>query len=364
GGEGEVTLLGEEPLLPYRRPPLTKEFLRGDLDAEELPIEAEEWFEENDVKLLRGARVTQIAPREGVVTLESYVRLPAETIVLATGSRPSRPPIPGVEDPRVHTLRTFADSSGVIAASAPDQRSLVIGTGFIGCELAASLAMGGAEVTLLGEERLPQLERLGEQAARRIAGWLAELGVELCGEAKIASIEDAGSVVLQDGTRLEGSPIVLATGVQPRGELAEACGIETSGGAVLVDAAMRASGPHENVLAVGDLAYAFNSSAGRHLRVEHWGDALAHGEVAGRTLAHGDGCWQEVPGFWSTIGSRTLKYSAWGDGYDSSRLVEWPDGAFTVWYVRDGVTVGVLSHERDEDQERGRELIAHGAPPP
>ncbi len=128
-----------------------------------------------------------------------------------------------------------------------------------------------------------------------------------------------------------------------------------------VDAQMRAG---ERLLAVGDVAFAHNASAGRRLRVEHWGDALAHGEVAGKALAGRAAAWEEVPGFWSTIGERTLKHAAWGDGYDASELVEHADGAFTVWYSRAGTLVGVLTHDCDRDYERGRELIRRGAAAP
>jgi NADPH-dependent 2,4-dienoyl-CoA reductase/sulfur reductase-like enzyme len=109
---------------------------------------------------------------------------------------------------------------------------------------------------------------------------------------------------------------------------------------------------------------AHNDTAGRPLRVEHWGDALAQGELAGRSAAGEAVRWDQVPGFWSTIGDHTLKYSAWGDGYDATRLRRRPDGGFTAWYGRDGRTVGVLAHEADEDYERGRRLIAEGAPWP
>ncbi|MHB8241970.1 MAG: NAD(P)/FAD-dependent oxidoreductase [Solirubrobacteraceae bacterium] len=362
GGEGEVTLVGEEPLLPYTRPPLTKELLRGERDVNELAIEPERWFEANEVKLLRGMRVSAVDPSRGEVTLEGHVRLPADEIVLATGSEPSRPPIPGVEHAGVQTVRRLPDSECVAAASGASARAIVIGTGFIGCEVAGSLAMRGLDVTLIGEELLPQLERLGEQAAERIAAWLEDLGVETIGAAEVSAIHDGRTVELNDGRRVEGLPIVLATGVQPRGELAETAGLQMRGGAVVVDEAMRASAPH--VLAVGDLACAFNASAGRHLRVEHWGDALGHGEVAGQTLALGTARWESVPGFWSMIGERTLKHAAWGDGFDEERLVAGDGGAFTVWYGRHGATVGVLTHEHDEDYERGRELIAAGAPLP
>lgn len=362
-GTAEVTLVGAESFAPYERPPLTKELLRDELASSELSIEAEEWFEANDVKLLLGSRVSAIDPRRGTVTLEDHIRLPAETIVLATGSEPVRPPIPGMEHPNIHTIRALPDSEGVIAATAAAERVLVIGTGFIGCEIAASLAMRGLEVSLIGEEELPQQSRLGSQAAAQIARWLQELGVQLIGGTSVSSVEGGQSVELENGERIEGSLIVLGTGVRPRGELAQTAGLEMHEGAVVVDEAMRASGSHENVLAVGDIAYAFNTAAGRHLRVEHWGDALGQGEVAGQTLAGARTSWKSVPGFWSTIGTQTIKYAAWGDGFEKARLIADDDG-FTVWYERDGAAVGVLTHEHDEDYERGRELIGQTAPTP
>ena len=115
-------------------------------------------------------------------------------------------------------------------------------------------------------------------------------------------------------------------------------------------------------IAAGDVAFARNARAGRSLRVEHWGDALGQGEVAGRNAAGEDAEWDAVPGFWSTIGDHTLKYAAWGDGFEESRLEPQGDGAFTAWYGREGKIVGVLAHEADDDYERGRSLIAEGAP--
>jgi 3-phenylpropionate/trans-cinnamate dioxygenase ferredoxin reductase subunit len=209
---------------------------------------------------------------------------------------------------------------------------------------------------------LPQEDRLGIEAAARIASWLRDAGVTLIGGASVSSIEDARAVVLDDGRRLQGTCVVLATGVRPRSELADPAGLDREDGAIAVASTMRSSDP--GILAVGDVALAHNVVAGRTIRVEHWGDALGHGKVAGHTLAGVQAHWDEVPGFWSTIGRRTLKYAAWGDGYDESRLIEHGDGAFTVWYACDGATVGVLTHDRDEDYERGRERVAAGDPLP
>jgi NADPH-dependent 2,4-dienoyl-CoA reductase/sulfur reductase-like enzyme len=386
GGAGELTLIGAEPLLPHRRPPLPRECRRGELDARELPIEQRGWFDERDVQLCLGRSVREIDPRRGTLQLAGDVdsgahatELRADAIVLATGSEPLRPDIPGLKDDAVMTMRTVPDSvelavrARAVAERGTDGRRtsakplVVIGTGFIGCEIAASLALVGARVTAIGQEPRPQQERLGEQAGERIAGWLAELGVELIAGAEVGAVRDGSTVELVDGRRIEAASIVLGMGVSPRGDLARAASLPLHEGAVVVDEAMRvdqASRAGEArcaVLAVGDVAYAYNACAGRHLRVEHWGDALGQGEVAGSVLAGQPTAWDSVPGFWSTIGEHTLKYAAWGDGHDDARFEQHDDDAFTVWYSRGGALVGVLSHERDEDYEHGRELISAGA---
>lgn len=362
GGDGSVTLVGAEAAPPYQRPPLTKELLRGEICASELPIEQDEWFERNEIDSLRGCTVESIDPDAGQVALAGDATLEADAIVLATGAEPMRPPIPGVEHPNVMSMRTATDAATLRGRIAGAERVLVIGTGFIGCEIAGSLALSGSHVTLIGQERVPQEQRLGHEVGARIARWLRELRVELrLGEA-VSEIRDARIAVLESGEQIEGSCAVLGMGVRPRGELAERAGLPTSDGAVLVDASMRSehAGAGAEVLAVGDVACALNLSAGRRLRVEHWGDALGHGEVAGRTLAGEPASWEAVPGFWSTIGRHTIKYAAWGDGHDDVSFADHGDGAFTACYSQDGVCVGVLTHERDEDYERGAELIAAG----
>ncbi len=362
GGEAHVMMIGHEPHVPYRRPPLTKQFLRGELDRGELPIESPGWFDDNEVTLRRGERVTAIDPLGGSVLLAGGERVRADAIVLATGSEPVRPQLPGMSHPEVLALRNLDDSLALRERASGGGRVVVIGTGFIGCELAGSLAMRGRAVTLIGQEPLPLEHRLGEDAAARIAGWLAELGVELIGGADVRSVHDGRVVELADGTRVQGQTVVLGMGARPRGEIAAAAGLRMSDGAVVVDEAMRATRIAHAVLAAGDVAHAYNVSAARHLRVEHWGDALAQGALAGQTLAGRDVQWDDVPGFWSTIATHTIKYAAWGDGHDRSTLISHPGGAFTVWYERDGVAVGVLTHERDDDYDRGRELVRLGRP--
>jgi 3-phenylpropionate/trans-cinnamate dioxygenase ferredoxin reductase subunit len=363
GGDAPVTLIGEETVAPYRRPPLSKEFLRGEVALEELALIEAEWFERNGVSLRLDCRVVAIDPDAGRVSFDQGPPMEAGAIVLATGSEPVRDAFPGAGDPGVDTLRSHLDSAR-LRDRETSEPIVVIGTGFIGCEVAASAAMTGSPVVMLGEEELPQLARLGADAAERIAGWLSDLGVELIMGVEVREVREATTVELADGRTVRGSRVVLGLGARPRVGLARAAGLALRDGAVEVDETMRCPGVEGRVLAVGDIAHAHNCAAGRPLRVEHWGDALEQGEIAGRTLAGEDCRWQSVPGFWSTIGERTLKYAAWGDGYDAQRLELGKDGAFTVWYSRDGGAVGVLTHDRDEDYERGRELIAAGEPAP
>jgi 3-phenylpropionate/trans-cinnamate dioxygenase ferredoxin reductase component len=360
GGRASVLMVGAEPLLPYRRPPLSKEFLRGELEASELAIEPAQWFADNDVQLQLGTPVSAIDPERRTVTMQGDV-LAAEAIVLATGSEPVRDGIAGLDHPAVMTLRTLLDSTRLAERARPGSDVLVLGTGFIGCEIAASLAARGANVTLVGEESLPQARRLGQAAARRIAAWLQQAGVRLEMEVEVKAVRDGRVLELKDGSRLAGDVLVLGLGARPRGGLAEDAGLALSDGAVCVDSRMRVDEIDGRVLAIGDVAAAEHATAGRRLRVEHWGDALEHGKVAGRTLAGADGDWGSVPGFWSTIGGHTLKHAAWGDGYTLAHLVEHGEDAFTVWYVdEEGDVVGVLAHERDEDYERGRQLTDRG----
>ncbi len=359
-GPGAVAIVTDEHRMPYNRPPLTKELLRGDASEDELPIEEEAWLHEHDVRLVSGRAVT-LDPDARSVGLSGGRELRYRSCVLATGAEPTRLPIPGADDPAVRVIRTLDHVRELTARLEAGDSVVVIGSGFIGCEIAASLQRRGERVTLISDEEQPNAARLDLEAAEQIHRWLEEEGVEvhLGVEVEEIALRDGAHEVVAGQTRARGKLVVMAAGVAPRGELAAVAGLELSGGAVPTDTAMRTA--KDGVYAAGDVAFAENASAGRRLRVEHWGDALGQGEIAGQSAAGQRAQWNAVPGFWSTIGSHTLKYAAWGDGFDQSRLEQHGGGAFTAWYGRDGKIVGVLTHEADEDYERGRSLIAEGA---
>ena len=361
GGRARVTMLTPEPYAPYRRPPLTKEYLRGEASREDLPIESDGWYEENGVELRLLTSVGAIDRQRQIVITDEGEVLSYDACVLATGSEPIRPPVPGGDDPEILTMRTVQNSTRLQDSVGEGGRALVVGSGFIGCEAATSLSMRGAAVTLASHEQSPQQRRLGDAVGERIEGWLRDFGVDLRLGVKIEGVErtDGGLAVnLDDGDTLDTGTVLFATGVRPRIQLAAEAGLEVDYG-ILTDSSMRTSAP--GIYAVGDIAQAYNESAGRHLSVEHWGDALEHGRIAGTVIAGSEAAWSMAPGFWSTIGDKRLKYWAWGDGWDE-QFFEDEGEAFTVWYGKEGVLVGVLSHGTDEDYARGRGLIESGEP--
>jgi 3-phenylpropionate/trans-cinnamate dioxygenase ferredoxin reductase subunit len=360
GGAGAVAIVTDEHRMPYRRPPLTKELLRGEMAAEELPIEEEDWLSEHQVVLVSG-RAVALDYAGQTVTLSGGRQLAYQSCVVATGAEPKRLPVPGSDDPAVRVVRSLEDVRELLRRLGEGSEAIVIGSGFIGCEIAASLRHRGHRVTLISDEPAPNCRRLGLEVGGELRRWLQEDGVTLELGAAVERIQrrDQRLLVSAGAERILAPVVVMAAGVTPRGELVAATGTRLEKGAVPVDAGMRSALP--GVLAAGDVCLAHNQAAARPLRVEHWGDALAQGAIAGMTAAGEPAAWDEVPGFWSTIGGRTLKYAAWGDGYDEVRFERGPGGAFAAWYGRDGRVVGVLAHESDDSYERGRSQIAGGA---
>ncbi|HEX4011903.1 MAG TPA: NAD(P)/FAD-dependent oxidoreductase [Solirubrobacteraceae bacterium] len=363
GAEGTVAIVADEGRMPYRRPPLTKELLRGESVEADLPLEDESWLDERRVDLVAGRAVGLDAERRRV-TLSGGRELAYASCLLATGAEPTRLPVPGGDRPRVHVVRTVEHVRRLTMRLDGEARVVVIGSGFIGCEIAASLRVRGHPVDLVSDEPLPNCGRLGDAPARILRDWLAQDEVRTHFGSPVRRIDhvDGAVAVITEAERVVGDVAVMASGVAPRAELAVQAGLELDAGAIPVSAAMRTV--RDGLLAAGDVCRADNLAAGRPLRVEHWGDALGQGTIAGQTAAGVDAGWDEVPGFWSTIGTRTIKYAAWGDGFDTTSLHRGDDDAFVAWYGRQGLITGVLAHERDDAYDRGRELIAEGAPWP
>lgn len=363
GGEGSVIMISAEVDPPYERPALSKSLLRGDQAPEEVGLETADFYAGHGIELRLGTTVVGLDPAARVLALSSGELVPFDRCVLTTGASPTRLAVPGGDDPRVRSLRSLADARTLIASVGGAQSAVVVGSGFIGCEAAASLAMRGTRVQMITSEDAPQTARLGTEVGQHLASWLDRLDVEMITGAEVVRVDDGHRVHVAGGRPAYEADLVLAaTGVAPRGDLAELAGLEVQDGRVLVDEHMQTSA--DGVLAAGDVALAVNRAAGRRLAVEHWGEALEMGRVAGSVAAGVTAAWAQAPGFWSTIGEHTIKHVAWGDGHDDVRVVEHAGGAFTAWYGSRGTTVGVLTHERDDDHERGRGAVEEGRPLP
>ncbi|HME50258.1 NAD(P)/FAD-dependent oxidoreductase [Mycobacterium sp.] len=350
-----VRIFTEDPDLPYARPPLSKEYLRGDTD--DVALHPPQWFRERSIEVVDGATLEHIDVAGRRVTAGG-TSVPYETLVLACGARPTPLPIPGGD--AALQLRSLADATRLRRAGAQASSAVVIGAGFIGCEAAASLALQGVTVTLVAPDTVPQEQRLGAEAGERLLGLLNAAGVRYAGGVAVQAI-DGRAVLFDNGVTLDTDLVLAATGVTPNSEAAQAAGLRVEQSRIVVGADMRTSA--EGVFAAGDVAWAFNTTAGRPLAVEHWQDAIDQGTVAGTGAAGGSAKWDSLPGFWTTIGDTTIKYHAWGDGYQRSRLLS-RDHGFTVWYETDGAAVGVLTCNADGDYDLGETLIAEGRPVP
>ncbi|BBZ45363.1 NAD(P)/FAD-dependent oxidoreductase [Mycobacterium parmense] len=353
--DSPVRILTADIDLPYARPPLSKEFLRGETD--DVALHPPQWFEENGVELVTGAAVDRIDLAGRVVYVgerpHAFGRL-----ILACGASPTTPPFPGGE--RALQLRSLADATALRKAAGGADSAVVIGSGFIGCEAAASLAMRGVAVTLVAPGRFPQQKRLGDEAGERLRDLVSAAGARHVGGVAVEEISAAG-VRLSDGVTIDCDLVLAATGVAPQSRIAVEAGLQVRDSRIVVGADMATS--HPDVYAVGDVALARHAIAGRHLAVEHWQDAADQGTIAGARAAGRDAEWDGVPGFWTTIGEATVKYHAWGDGFRRCRLLERGDG-FTVWYDSGDEVVAVLTCNADDDYDLGERLIAERRPAP
>lgn len=355
GGQAPVLVFTSDPDLPYERPPLSKDFLRGETD--DVALHPPAWFAERAIEVRHGETLQAIDVEGHTVTVGDE-QIPYATLILACGSTPSPLPVPGGE--LALSLRALSDARQLRSAAIGAKSAVVVGAGFIGCEAAASMSMRGVAVTLVAPDRVPQEKRLGAEAGERLRKLVEDAGVRYVAEARVGVVED-GRVRLDDGVWVDCDLVLAATGVTPNSDVASNSGLHVENSRIVVGADMRTSAP--DVYAAGDVAFAYNTASGRRLAVEHWQDAMDQGSVAGAQAVGAASTWHAVPGFWSTIGEATIKYHAWGDGFENFRAVDHDDG-FTVWYEADGKTVGVLTCNADEDYDLGESLISNGRPTP
>ena len=347
-----VRILTTDPALPYAKPPLSKAYLRG-RDAN-LDLHSAAWFARNNVDLIRGVTVDHIDLAHQQVVTAGGRCYPYWHLVLACGANPVPLRVPGAE--AALSLRSFADAVVLRMSVRTADSAVVIGGGLIGCEAAACLANRGVPTTLVAAEPVPLQRRFGDEVGERVEKILSDNGVRFLGSATVTDIDDT-HVHLDSGASLDGDVVVSATGVRPDAHLAANAGLDTHDGRIVADEHMHTSAL--NVYAAGDVALAYNVTAGRHIRAEHWRDAAQQGLVAGLSAAGRQAAWDKVPEFSCTIGEATLKYRGWGIDYEDSRLVDHHNG-FAVYYESAGDLVGILTFNADDDYRRATTSLVGG----
>ena len=367
GFTGKLTLIGEEPWLPYQRPPLSKKYLAGALERERLLIRPAHFFAEHGVTTHLGRRVTDIARRERHVRLDDGLVLPYDALLLATGSRPRRLLAPGGELPGVHTLRTIADVDRIRAECAPGARMVIIGGGYIGLEVAATVRELGLEVTVLEmAERVMNRVTCPEVSAFYAAEH-ARQGVRIHCNARVRALHaDAHSgrvrtVLTEEGGEYPADIVLVGVGVVPADELAKAAGLECENG-VVTDVHCRTT--DEGIYAAGDCASHLNRQYGRHLRLESVDNAFEQGNTVALNLLGTPTPHDKVPWFWSDQFDLKLIIVGVGMGYDSVVLRGEPKNrSFSACYLRGGELVAIDSINAPKDQMAARKLIAAHARP-
>jgi 3-phenylpropionate/trans-cinnamate dioxygenase ferredoxin reductase subunit len=285
GFDGSITLFGQEPNVPYERPPLSKDYLQGNAERDSIFVHPESWYAEHDVELSLGDAVTSLDPAARTVTTSTGTQLRYDKLLLATGSTPRRLSVPGADLSGVYYLRNVEDSDLIKIDFSRAKRVVIIGGGWIGLETAAAASAAGLDVTVLEGGDMPLLHVLGPEVAPIFAELHRSHGVDLRYRATALELTGrdgkATGVTLGDGTRIDADMIIVGIGAIPRTELAAAAGLKIDNG-IVVDEHLRTSDP--DIFAAGDIADAYNPRLGRHIRVEHWANARRQGAVAAKAM--------------------------------------------------------------------------------
>jgi 3-phenylpropionate/trans-cinnamate dioxygenase ferredoxin reductase subunit len=344
GFDGRVVLIGAETERPYERPPLTKDYLRGESGRDNVYVHTDEFYAQQDIELMTGVTVTAIEPGSYRVTLDGGRTLGYDRLLLATGAEPRRIPVPGTHLDGVYYLRTLADSDLLRARLAAGGRVAVVGAGWIGSEFAASARQRGLEVTVVDPQPLPNERIFGAEIGEFYRDVHAQHGVDLRLGDGLDSFTGDGAVagVWTTGGRLiECDFAVVGIGVAPRVGLAAEAGLKIDNG-VVVDAQLRASAP--GIFAAGDVANAWHPFYRRPVRVEHWANALHQGPAAARAMLGQPVSYDHIPYFFSDQYDVGMEYSGYAPRWDEVVFRgDRAGGEFVAFWRHDGRVVAGMN---------------------
>lgn len=362
GFKGEVTLIGEEPLPPYQRPPLSKKFLSGEMPEDRLLLKPAEAYAEENITLLTGKKVVWIDRAQKKARLEGGREIAYDALVLATGSRVRELPVAGADLPGVFVLRTAADVDAIRPEFTAGKRLVVVGAGYIGLEVAAVARTLGLDVTVLEAAARP-LARvtspevsgffLDQHTARGVRFALSAQAAVIKGDARVRAVG------LKDGTEVPCDLVIAGIGILPETALAETAGVTVQDG-IVVDAQMRTSDPA--IYAIGDCVSRPIQLYGRTGRLESVHNAIEGGKIAAAMIAGASAPHEEAPWFWSDQYDLKLQIAGLFSGYDQLVLRgSMEKRAFAAFYLKAGKLLAVDAVNSPAEFMGGKRLIEHGA---
>jgi 3-phenylpropionate/trans-cinnamate dioxygenase ferredoxin reductase subunit len=361
GFDGDVVLVGSEPAFPYERPPLSKTFLRGESTIQEAMVRPEAFYADNRIETRFGTTVVGVDAAARTIAVAGGDPLAFDTLLIATGARNRRFPIPGIDLDGVLDLRTLGDAARIRAEMLPGRRVVMAGMGFIGSEVAASLRQRGLQVHVVAGGKAPLDRVLGAEVGRVLEGIHRDHGVEMTFDDQVTGFEGDGwvrAVTTASGLRLECDFVVLGLGVEPVAGFLEGSGIDVDDG-VLVDEHCRSN--VEGVFAAGDVARHFHPVFGERIRTEHWDNARKQGRAAALNMLGRTTPYDEVHWFWSDQYEHTIQYAgyhrAWDDLVIRGSL---ESRSFAAFYLVGGRVRAVVSVDRPSEVRDSMELIRAG----
>jgi apoptosis-inducing factor 3 len=360
GYENALTLVSADDTPPYDRPNLSKDFLAGTAPAEWMPLRSANYYADNHIELVLNAAVGSLELPQKRIVLENGRVIAFDALLLATGSTPLRVSLPGATPDNVCYLRSMAEGHALVARAAAARRAIVLGTSFIGLEVAASLRMRGLEVHVVGRERMPMERTLGTEVGALLREVHAAHGVQFHFGVTVQAIEGR-RFTLSDGTALEADFMVAGIGVSPNVELAQRAGLAIDRG-VVVDQYLQTAA--SGVFAAGDIARWPAYPSREPIRVEHWVVAERQGMAAARNMLGHRESFDAVPFFWSQHYDLTINYVGHADRWDSVSI----DGELAqrncaVCYRRADHTLAVATLSRDRESLEAELALEHGKEP-
>jgi 3-phenylpropionate/trans-cinnamate dioxygenase ferredoxin reductase subunit len=351
GWRGRIVMLGDEPGIPFGRPPLSKTYLRGEESLDGWLVKPADWYGPHEVELRTGVTVKQVDPGLKQVKLDGGDTVEYDKLLLCTGGRNRKLRVPGADLPGVYQLRTQAESDAIRRAARPGARALIVGMGFIGSEVAASLRQMGLEVTAVLGGKAPLTAVLGDQVGNVMAGIHRNHGVRLVTEDRVVGFEGSAHVaraVTAKGARIDCDLAVLGIGIEPLVDVVKGTSIALDNG-ILVDAACRTSVP--DVYAAGDVANQLHPVFGR-LRVEHFNNAEKQGRAAARAMLGDQRPYDYIHSFWSDEYEHKLEYLGYARTWDQVVIRGNLEALqFLAFYVSNGILQAALGLNRGGDPE-------------